>query len=517
MKENNYANLNLKANERGDFQTPSDFADKVCKYVKDIRKINPKIIIEPTFGLGNFIEQGMLNFQSVKSVYGIEILKEYFQNANVRFNDYNNEIQLFNQNIFDFDFDIIKSKVSKNDKILILGNPPWVTNSELESLESINLPQKQNFKKLNGMDALTGKSNFDIAEYIILQLIENFQGYDCTVAMLCKNIVVKNIVRDLKDFDYNINNIEMAIFDAKEVFGVSCDASLLIFDISKTKEYKCNVYDINTKEFIKSFGWCENNKVFISDLDEYKELADIDGKSCFEWRQGIKHDCAKVMQLKQQGCGYLNGNKEYIEAEDSYIYPMLKSSDIKNYILKATRMHVVVTQKKTGEDTSLIQENAPKLWEYLIGNSEALDNRKSSIYKNSPRFSIFGIGDYSFEPYKVCVSGFYKEPKFALAYRDDTKPIMLDDTCYFIGFRDYKNALITMILLNSVQVNSFLKSIAFLDSKRPYTKDILMRIDFKKVYEKFNYEDFVKLMNSMSIKDEITESEYMDYRNIINK
>lgn len=115
------------------------------------------------------------------------------------------------------------------------------------------------------------------------------------------------------------------------------------------------------------------------------------------------------------------------------------------------------------------------------------------------------------------MSGFYKEPKFALAYRDDTKPIMLDDTCYFIGFRDYKNALITMILLNSVQVNSFLKSIAFLDSKRPYTKDILMRIDFKKVYEKFSYEDFVKLMNSMSIKDEITESEYMNYRNIINK
>ena len=33
-----------------------------------------------------------------------------------------------------------------------------------------------------------------------------------------------------------------------------------------------------------------------------------------------------------------------------------------------------------------------------------LDNRKSSIYNKRPRFSIFGIGDYSFSKWKVAIS-----------------------------------------------------------------------------------------------------------------
>ena len=45
-------------------------------------------------------------------------------------------------------------------------------------------------------------------------------------------------------------------------------------------------------------------------------------------------------------------------------------------------------------------------------------------------------------------------------------------------------ALITLALLNSQPVRDFLESIVFLDSKRPYTKDVLMRIDLAKVLER---------------------------------
>ena len=53
----------------------------------------------------------------------------------------------------------------------------------------MNLPEKKNFMGLRGMDARTGKSNFDIAEWMLIQLIEALpeiggfgyvvQNYDC--------------------------------------------------------------------------------------------------------------------------------------------------------------------------------------------------------------------------------------------------------------------------------------------------------------------------------------------------
>ena len=58
---------------------------------------------------------------------------------------------------------------------------------------------------------------------------------------------------------------------------------------------------------------------------------------------------------------------------------------------------VLITQKSVGEDTSIIQDKAPKTWQYLLEHEEYLKNRKSSIYKNKPPYSIFGVGSYSFK------------------------------------------------------------------------------------------------------------------------
>lgn len=518
MKRTNLINnLELTELERGDYQTPLDFAKVVCEYIKSHRGCNPKKIIEPTCGLGNFIDASIDVFDNIEKIYGIEIENSYYKEIVEKFK-HKEMINLFNENIFNFNFDVINNSISNDEELLIIGNPPWVTNSQLESINSINLPSKKNLKKLGGLDAMTGKSNFDISEYIILKLIETFQGKKATIAMLCKNTVIRNIVRDINSFDLKISGIEMVSFDSKEVFGISCDASLLILDISNILETKCNVYNIyEGRDIIRSFGWSEDRKIFISDMNEYNQISNIDGECKLEWRQGIKHDCSKIMQLSKNNNLYVNGNKEEIELEEDYIYPMLKSSDIKNTIINDTRKYVIVTQRKVGQDTNVIELEAPNLWNYLMSNAEYLDKRKSSIYKKAPRFSIFGVGDYSFAKYKVCISGFYKEPKFSLAFRSDNKPIMLDDTCYFLGFDTFKDALITTILLNSELVNTFLKSIAFLDSKRPYTKEILKRLDLEKIYNNFSYEQFNDIKNKLNVDIVITKDDYLEYRFIFNQ
>ncbi|MEW6419358.1 MAG: hypothetical protein AB1480_14800 [Nitrospirota bacterium] len=114
-------------------------------------------------------------------------------------------------------------------------------------------------------------------------------------------------------------------------------------------------------------------------------------------------------------------------------------------------------------------------------NVRFFTERKSSIYKGKPQFSIFGVGDYSFKPYKVAISGLYKKPSFSLILPFNDKPVMLDDTCYFLSFDDIVEALIAFAVLNSTLAKDLLRAITFIDAKRPYTKDILMRIDLLKI------------------------------------
>ena len=130
-------------------------------------------------------------------------------------------------------------------------------------------------------------------------------------------------------------------------------------------------------------------------------------------------------------------------------------------------------------------------------------------------FSIFGIGDYSFKKYKVAVSGFYKSPIFSLVYTD--KAFMLDDTCYFLSFDDHDSAYVTMLVLNSPLVKSFLKSIAFLDSKRPYTKRVLKRIDIEKSLETLSLDDLKSVETELGLGSYLDEKILNDYSRTIKR
>lgn len=146
-------------------------------------------------------------------------------------------------------------------------------------------------------------------------------------------------------------------------------------------------------------------------------------------------------------------------------------------VINRARKYTIVTQKKAGQETKYIKTEYPLTYQYLMKHKESFEARKSSIYKNKPLFSIFGIGNYSFKPYKVAISGLYKTFHFTLVLPQDNKPLMLDDTCYTIGFDKIEYAIYAFILLNFEQTTQFLQSVTFSDAKRIFTKDVLMRID----------------------------------------
>ena len=468
--------------EYGDFQTNEDLASKVTLHLVS-KNILPKVVIEPTCGKGNFIIASLKNFKSITTIFGIEIYKPYVWET--KFNIVNfhlenpksnkPEISILHCNVFDFDF----KKIAKQfylEEILIIGNPPWVTNSMLGSLNSMNLPRKNNFKNHSGLDAMTGKGNFDIAEFITMSLIETFQNNNGNLLLLVKNSVVKNIVFDQNKRNFKIGTIEKHSIDCKKEFNVSVEASLFYCKLNSVPEFNCKEFNFyENQNYVQNFGWLENK--FVSNIDTYNNTKEIDGESPFVWRQGLKHDCSSIMELDKVNGHYVNGLNEEIKLESDLVYGILKSSDLKNTVINQTRKYTIVTQKKVGQDTKYIKSEYPKTYEYLIDHLVNFDARKSSIYNNKPSFSIFGIGDYSFKPYKVAISGLYKTFHFTLVLPQNGKPVMLDDTCYLIGFDKIEFAVYSLILLNSKTAMQFLKSITFADAKRTFTKDVLMRID----------------------------------------
>lgn len=337
-----------------DFQTNSRLSDSICNIIFK-KKIDPEIIIEPTCGKGGFIISALKCFKNISTVYGIEIHKQHLwltkfsvlQHFLCHPEQKKPKINLIYSDIFKYDFSEVV-KACKDNTFLILGNPPWVTNSQLSVIESSNLPKKINYKNHNGIDSITGKGNFDIGENIAHKLLTLFSNYKGYFSFILKNSVIKNIIHAQKSSDFLISSIEQYAIDAKSEFNAAVDASVMFCRFGMKNEFTVDVYDIYEMEKRNSYGWADSK--FVSDILKYVSFSKYDGLSPFEWRQGIKHDCSKVMELEKVNGFYKNGFEKEYELESNLIYPLFKSSDIANG--NEPRKSVIITQSKIGQDTS---------------------------------------------------------------------------------------------------------------------------------------------------------------------
>ena len=467
----------------GDFQTPVQLARNVIsRLFADGRQWER--ILEPTCGQGNFI-RACIEAASVREIIGLEIQKNYVEKSR-RIHSETAKISICQQDIFDINL-AESLQWNSASPLLVVGNPPWITNAELGRLSGKNLPEKSNFQGLSGLDAMTGKSNFDIAEAIWLKLIQEYVNDPVTIALLSKTSVARKVAQFVLDREMPVNSMSIYRIEAQKWFNVAVSAGLFVLELNQggisydVAEYD-NLLDAN---HTRTFGFCNSN--IVADLDSYRQVADLEGTSQLVWRQGVKHDAAKVMELEYCDGILRNGYGDHVDIETDYLYPLLKSSDVQSINSGfIPRKYVIATQKKVGQQTAHLRDTAPKLWRYLNLHAEQMDSRKSSIYKNAPRFSMFGVGKYSFQPYKVVVSGFYLPARFAVVSEYQGKPVLTDDTCYSLSFDEEWMAYLICALLNHPKVSQFLASIVFSDSKRPITKAVLERIKLSAVYELVN-------------------------------
>lgn len=455
--------------EFGDFQTPSSFAQEVYKTIKAIG-IDADTIIEPTCGIGAFILSA-LSFYPDATIYGFEINPRYISSLKQQLQMIGKrDISIQQANFFELQWE----EVLKNmrGELLIIGNLPWVTNSTQGGFGGANLPPKSNFLNHQGIGAITGEANFDISEWMLFESMSWFRHRRGSIAMLVKKNVARKAISYAKTHHFPLYDAAIYAFDAKKVFNACVEACLVVlrFDAKLQAHYDYRLYQSLDSKDYRIMGDRDNLK--ISNLSKYALHKHLLQGGDTKWRSGIKHDSASIMELTKYADGYINALNEYVELENDLVYPLMKGSDIGSNKSWHNKF-ILVTQKFVGMDTSYIQKQYPKIWAYLTSHADRLDSRASIIYKNSPRFSIFGVGEYAFKKYKIAICSLYKTLNFSLIEPIEGKEVQFDDTVYFLPFDCRETAERTLAYLNSKNVQEALESLIFWDEKRPIKTRIL--------------------------------------------
>ena len=464
--------------EFGDFQTPLAFASDICALLRR-QGVDPDAVMEPTCGVGAFLHAAAIAFPKAQ-LFGWDINSSYVEQTRAALSQAGAGARslIAVQDFFDHGWTHEAAKLSGD--LLVLGNLPWVTNATVARLNGANLPTKQNFQGLRGIEARTGKSNFDVSEWMLIELVKALRGRPATLAMLCKTAIARKLLRFAWQNDGRIADARIYGIDAKAQFGAAVDACLLVVRTGQNGPMEAAVYPTFEAESPAKLIGLEGRDL-VSDVRAYRELRHFDGRCECQWRSGVKHDCAPVMELHPVENNLLRNNLgEMIQVEPGFLYPLLKCTDLAHGRTEPGR-YVLVTQSRVGEDTAGIELMAPKTWAYLKSHSVLFCARKSSIYSKQPPFSIFGIGEYSFAPWKVAISGLHKSPRFNLVQPFREKTVFFDDACYFLPFQNRAEAEVVAAILNSEASLSFLSALLFEDSKRPVTVDLLRRLNLRAI------------------------------------
>jgi len=466
-----------KKKEFGDFQTSPGLAEATTRVLARLG-LQPSAVIEPTCGQGAFVKAAAEAFPAASYIFGNDLNPAYIATAGQQTRG-DDRVKLQCGDFFGTDW---RNIIDQNmGPWLVIGNPPWVTNAELGALGSSNHPAKTNLHNHTGIEAITGKSNFDISEWMLLQYIEWLVARGGFIAVLCKTAVARKVLLTAWKKRAPIRNAWMFHFDAQVHFGAAAAACLFVLELQPgAVNQSCKVFDsFDVAVPSRTLGYHAGH--LVSDADSFYRWQMLLGpEKTHVWRSGIKHDCSKILELTPDANGYRNGLGEIIALEDRYLFPLMKGSDVGNARSRHRKLLLTI-QRSVGDDTASIRTDAPLTWRYLQQHASHFEKRASSIYRNKPQFSIFGVGPYSYSPWKVAICGLYKRLCFVCVGPVADKPVLFDDTVYFLPAASQQQAEFMVQLLASKPAAEFLGSMVSWDDKRPITADLLRRLNIRQL------------------------------------
>ena len=443
----------------GDFQTPEALALAVCRQIADLVPA-PRRIVEPTCGAGAFLRAAAVTWPGV-ALEGWELVEDRRREAG------DGPWTVHAGDAFTLDW---SAALAPADGLLLLGNPPWGSADRMARVRGLSPPRRAG--RTVG-DARTGAGNFDAAEWLLLAWLEALAGADATVAMLLKSSTVRRVLLAAHRAGLPASPVGVWHVDARRAWGVRVDACLLAVGTRGP----CGPHPV-----APGLGKAADRAVlvedgrFIADADAWCAGRHLLGTAPRQWRSGVKHDCAPVMVLDPEGA---NGLGERPDLEPERTRPWLRGADLAAG--RPATHRLVLPHHDPQEPTAPLADTAPRTWAYLTAHADRLDARRSRIWRAAPRFGLYGLGAYSFAPWKVAAPAIHRPTVFRVVGPVDGQPVLLDDTCVFVPCDDRAEAEAIAAALASPQATAFLRARALPRAKRAVTVRTLAELDWRRV------------------------------------
>jgi hypothetical protein len=176
-----------------------------------------------------------------------------------------------------------------------------------------------------------------------------------------------------------------------------------------------------------------------------------------------------------------NALGESADIEAAHRVPFFKGADVAAG-LSPTRS-LVLPHRSPQLSTERLVDTAPRTWAYLMRHAERLDGRRSRIWRDGPRFGLYGLGPYSFAPWKVVAPAIHRPTVFQVVGPHHGQPVLVDDTTVFLPFDTEDDARRAARALRSPEVANYLRARVPPDAKRGLTVRILSDLDWTRALQ----------------------------------
>lgn len=346
--------------------------------VSDFTFNNVNNVLDSAAGSCNFLITLAKKYPHI-NFYGVEKNTTIYKQVSKEIKNIKN-LKYYNGDILLDDFPIPECD-------LYLGNPPFINYSDLDNdyRTKIRPIWMKHFPDSKGFKMLLGDSRGDIAQLIFNHTIDRYLKDGGEIGVILPDSLIKgnSASSGFREFT-GIKVNKLVDLSEKEAFD---NTQRNCFYIKATKgdstTYPLKYY---CKDRIR-------NLVKRGD-DLVEEGNSLLKKSTYIARQGVN----------TLGANSIFFFKSQPPFKSSLIKPLLKSSDINCFSYKAS-YHILFpyTEGKL-IDESILKSKHPKVYNYLTENKAVLKERKSRFAQKC-WYSLFGVGKYTFNKYKVIWRG----------------------------------------------------------------------------------------------------------------
>ncbi len=414
----------------GDIFTPVKWGEfAIGKFGIFEKWIEGAAVFDPTMGSGNLLESlisyGLskgytMNQLPVHNLLGNDLNTEYYNQALSKFKvKYGLDMA---SNFTNEDF----LKLPPKQYDIIFGNPPWQNFVDLP--ESYKEQIKSYFFKYDlvgdSQKLLLGGSRIDFAALIIQIAIKDFLKPRGEAILFIPLSLLLNDGANRNFRTYSIENINYSIesvfdFNTEDVFGgVATRYGLSFFTRDRTPNFPIPYFRFEkgywTEYKAKPIFHHTDPLSILSSQQEYdfKEIKPVVVRKESSPRQGINTCGANnifffdsLEEIDHRIVKVSNKNICNVLLPKSFIYPLITAKEFKSGSTNPTKW-VLLPYNANGKTLEWKQiERFPELSGYLEKNKNDLQNRKGvmlqAMLKRGHWWSMLGVGDYNFFPYKV--------------------------------------------------------------------------------------------------------------------